>query len=63
MPHPEEKKRRLLHINDAVAASDDFLASFVDLSVDMLANILAFLSLYEIMRSRRINQKSMEAVK
>jgi hypothetical protein len=61
MPHPTKKHRLDDHRqDDAVAASDDFLASFDDLSVDMLANILAFLSLYEIMRSRRINKKSMD---
>jgi hypothetical protein len=63
MPHPEEKKRRLLHNNDAVAAISEFLTSLDDLGVDVLANIYAFLSLTDIMSKRRINKKSREAVK
>jgi hypothetical protein len=62
MPHPE-KKRRLLHSNDAVVAISDFLASFDDLGVDVLANIYGFLPIENIMCSRRINKKSVEAVK
>jgi hypothetical protein len=38
------------------------LASFDDLSIDVLANILGFLSLQNIMRSRCINKKTTEAV-
>ena len=44
--------------NDAVTASDDLLASFGALSVDVLANILGFLLIKDIMRSRRINKKT-----
>jgi hypothetical protein len=64
MPNPEEKKRRLLHSNDAVEDGNDFPpASFDDLGVDVLANIYAFLPLVNIMCSRCINKKSREAVK
>src|SRR5210317_1598180 len=63
MPQPEEKKRRLLHSNDAVTADDDFVASFGALSIDVLANVYGFLPDDDIMRSRRINKKSMEAAK
>jgi hypothetical protein len=49
--------------NDMMAADDDFiLASFDDLS-DVLPNILGFLSLKDIMRSRRINKNTMNAVR
>ena len=48
--------------NDAVAAND-LLASFDVLSVDVLANIYGFLSLKDIMCKRRINKKSMDAVR
>ncbi len=48
--------------NDAVAAND-LLASFDVLSVDVLANIYGFLSLEDIMCKRRINKKSMDAVR
>ncbi len=61
MPHPTTKKQRLDHA--VVAVGDDFLASFDDLSVDLHANILAFLPLQDITHSRRINKKSREAVK
>jgi hypothetical protein len=43
--------------------SRKFLASFDDLSADVLAHILAFLSLKDIMSKRRINKKTREAVK
>ncbi len=49
--------------NDAVTASDDLLASFGALSVDVLANILGFLLIKDIMCSRRINKKWKEAVR
>ena len=66
MPH-QEKKRRLLEedrsSNDAVTASNDLLASFGALGVDVLGNVYGFLPLDNIMCSRRINKKSMEAVK
>jgi hypothetical protein len=63
-----EKKQRLLeghhHSNDTVAAGgNDFSPSFGALSVDLLANILGFLPVDNIMCSRRINKKSMEAAK
>ncbi len=53
--------------NDTVvlmAVDDNFSSanSFGTLGVDELANILAFLPIEEIMRSRRINKQSMEAV-
>ncbi len=59
------KKQRLEghHPTSAVATDNDFSPSFDDLSVDLHANILCFLPVEEIMRSRRINKKSMEAVK
>ena len=63
----QEKDQRMLkedhQRNDAVTASDDLLASFGALSVDVLANILGFLLIKDIMRSRRINKKTMEAVR
>jgi hypothetical protein len=44
--------------SSAVAANDDSArVTFDDLSVDVLANILAFLPLKNMMRSRRINKK------
>ena len=63
MPHPEEKKRRLLHSTETVVASDDFLARFDALGVDVLANIYGFLRLDHVVCLRRINKKSREAVK
>jgi hypothetical protein len=59
MPHPEEKKRRLLHNT----ADSDFVASLDDLGVDVLANVYGFLPMKDIMCKRRINKKSREAVK
>ncbi len=63
MPHPEEKKRRLLHNNDTVTADSDFGASLDDLGVDVLADIYAFLPLKNIICLRGINNKSREAVR
>ncbi len=65
MPHPTKKQRIECHErNEEVAvADDDFLASFDDLSIDVLPNILAFLSLKDIMSKRRLNKKSREAVR
>ncbi len=66
MPHPTKKQRLEGHpltSSSAVAANDDSAVTFDDLSVDVLANILAFLPLKNMMRSRRINKKTMEAVK
>jgi hypothetical protein len=63
MPHPEEKKRRLLHRNDAVTASDVLSASLDDIGVDVLAKIYGFLPIENIMCLRGINKKSREAVK
>jgi hypothetical protein len=59
MPHSTKKQR----IEGNRTIVDDFLASFGDLSVDVLANIFGFLEVKNIMRSRRINKKTMEAVK
>jgi hypothetical protein len=67
MPHPTKKQKvddgDQHQRNDVVVTVNDFVASFDDLSVDVLANILGFLSLKEIMSKRRINKKSREAVK
>jgi hypothetical protein len=65
MPHPTKKQRIECHErNEEVAvADDDFLASFDDLSIDVLANALGFLQLKDIMSKRRINKKTREAVK
>ena len=60
MPHPTKKQKVDCHQRDDAVADNHFVASFDDLSVDVLANILAFLS---IMSKRRLNKKSMEAVK
>ncbi len=66
--HPT-KKQRLEDDNDQSANDDalttagNLLASFGALSVDELANILGYLKVEEIMRSRCINKKSREAVK
>ncbi len=62
MPH-STKKLDEGNQGAAVAGNDDFLASFDDLSIDVLANILAFLPLQDIMSKRRINKKTREAVK
>ncbi len=59
--HPE--KKQILLNNNSAASDNDFVASFDDLGVDELADILEFLTLKDIMRSRRINKKLMEAVK
>jgi hypothetical protein len=68
MPYPTKKQR--LDGGDqhqrkevVVAVDSNFVASFDDLSVDVLPNILAFLPLKNIMRSRRINKKYREAVR
>ncbi len=63
MSHTTKKQRLDDHQGDTVAVFNEFVASFDDLSVDVLANVLGFLQLYEIMRSRRINKKTREAVK
>ncbi len=60
MPHSTKKQR--IEVNGTIV-DDDFLASFGDLSVDVLANIFGFLTVKNIMCSRRINKKSLEAVK
>ena len=54
-------KKQRIEVNRTIV--DDFLASFGDLIVDVLANIFGFLTVKNIMRSRRINKKSKEAVK
>ena len=59
MPHPTKKQR--IEVNRTINV-DDFVANFGDLS-DVLPNIFGFLTVKNIMRSRRINKKSMEAVR
>jgi hypothetical protein len=66
MPHPTKKQRIECHErNEEVAvADDDFLASFDDLSVDVLPNIFGYLDgPKDIMSKRRLNKKSREAVR
>ena len=63
MPHSMKKQRIEGNLTIVEAAGSDFLTSFDDLSVDVLAKILGFLHLKEIMRKRRINKKLMEVVK
>ena len=62
MPHPTKKQRLEGHPSAAVAVGDDSVASFDDL-VDVLPNILGFLLVEDIMRSRRINKRVKEAVR
>ncbi len=65
-PHPPEKKQKLLEVhqrNDAVAADDGFGISFDALGVDELANILEFLQIDVIVRSRRVSKKWKEAAR
>ena len=63
MPHSTKKQR--IEVNRTIVELVDcnFLASFGDLSVDVQANIFSYLAVNDIMRSRRINKKTMEAVK
>jgi hypothetical protein len=66
MPHQAKKQKIDGHLrrSDAVVAvGDEFAASFDGLSVDVLANILGFLQLKDIMCKRRLNKKTLEAVK
>ena len=63
MPHHPTKKQRLEGRHQSAAADCDFYAVFGDLGVDELADIFSFLSLKDIMRKRRINKKTREAVK
>jgi hypothetical protein len=58
MPHSSKEQNF-----DDVATASDLLDSFDDLGVDVLADILSFLEVEDIMHSRRINKKTMEAVK
>jgi hypothetical protein len=62
MPHPTKKQKIECYRRDAVVTDNDFAVSFDDLSADVLANIFAFLPVNNIMRSRRINKKTREAV-
>jgi hypothetical protein len=62
MPHPPKIQRIEGH-QGAVVAGNDFVASFDDLVDVLLANILGCLTPKDIMRSRRINKMTMEAVK
>jgi hypothetical protein len=58
------KKKNRQQSNAAMAAGNDILAaSFDDLGVDVLANILAFLKLEVIMHLRRVSKKFSEAAK
>ena len=59
MPHPTKKQR----LEGQMTANGDFVASFDDLSVDVLPNIFAFFPPEENMLLRGINKKSKEAVK
>jgi hypothetical protein len=62
MPHPTKKQKKTT--TDVIAAGNIFfVASFDGLSVDVLADIFAFLPVDDAMRSRRINKKTMEAVR
>ena len=65
MPPKKQRKIDDLQRRDGmvVAVDDVFDASFDDLSVDVLPNILGFLSLVNLMHSRRINKKTREAVR
>ncbi len=59
MPHPAKKQKIDDHQRNDVVAT--VLASFDDLSIDVVANIFAFLPVDDTMRSRRINKKTREA--
>jgi hypothetical protein len=64
MPHYPSKKQMIEgHHQGVVAIDNDFSPSFDDLGVDVLPNILGYLILKDIMRSRRINKKTMQAVR
>ena len=58
MPHHPPKKQKL----ESAVVAGNFSPSFDDL-VDVLPNILGCLTPKDIMRSRRINKKTREAVK
>jgi hypothetical protein len=62
MPHYPSKKQKLEGHQDPAVAGNDFSPSFDDLGVDLLANILCFFPLKNIMPLRCINKKSREAV-
>jgi hypothetical protein len=62
MPHYPQKKQRIEGHPSAMVAGNDFSPSFGDLA-DVLPNILGYLTLKEIMCKRRINKKTMEAVR
>ena len=61
MLHPTKKQKVDCYQRDVVVTDNDFAVSFDDLS-DVLPNIFAFLPVNNIMRSRRINKKTREAV-
>ena len=61
MSHPTKKQKIDDHQRNDVVAT--VLASFDGLSIDVLSNIFAFLPVDDIMRSRRINKKTREAVR
>jgi len=64
MPHHyPSKKQKLEGHQDPAADGNDYTVTFDDLGVDELANVLGFLSPEDIMSKRRINKKTMEAVK
>jgi hypothetical protein len=64
MPPKKQKIDDHQRRSDEVAAvGDEFVASFDGLSVDVLANIFSFLRIKDTMSKRRINKKTMEAVK
>ncbi len=64
MPHYPSKKQKLEGLlGHPVADGNDFLVSFGDLGVDLLANVLGFLLPKDVMSKRSINKKTREAVK
>ncbi len=65
MPHPS-KKQRLTVMETYLAevtVADQMAVSVGDLSIDVLANILGFLRIKDIMQKRRVCKKWKEAVK
>jgi hypothetical protein len=64
MPHYPSKKQKLEgHLDHPVADGNDYVVTFDDLGVDVVANILCFFPLQNIMMLRRTNTKLREAAK
>jgi hypothetical protein len=64
MPHYPSKKQKLEgHLDHPVADGNDYVVPFDDLGVDVVANILCFFPLQNIMMLRRTNTKLREAAK